>query len=354
MRNKLLYNKLTGLYGDVLIANEGGEEEDYRICCPFCGDTRHRLYIGCKWGVFDPITSRSNEHLIYCFNEKCLNPDSGDIATVDERLERRRDFLWHVYRGLNNSVNLLPAAKKTILATEPLSWPGKVIRLDKLAAKKPNHPAVTYMQGRGFDPKQLGEEYGFVFCDKVTDQTYAPALGTILMPIYRNDVLYSWISRRIGDGFEGTARKVKKYYNCPGRPLQSVGYNLDTVLQYSTIVIVEGILDAVKTGPFATCLFTKSLNLGLKKKIVQTMQRQHGDCAVVVVMLDPYQDEKERCRGSKHHIEVVSDAFTGYIPNVLRVYLPSGCDPGSMTAAEIMQQMQKAARKARIRLNFTL
>jgi len=204
------------------------------------------------------------------------------------------------------------------------------------------------MRERGFDPVQLGEDYGFVFCDKVTDPQYALALGTILMPVYNNGILYSWISRYIGDS--SLSKKIKKYYNCPGRPLQSVGYRMDVIAEYSTIVIVEGILDAIKTGPFATCLFSKSLNAALKVKIVKGLQR-YGEEAVAVIMLDPDQNEKEKQRRMEHHIESLSNALGGYV-RTLPVYLPSGQDPGSMTSAEIMSHIQAAAREKKVELNF--
>jgi len=346
MRNKFLYNKLQALFGSVLIANEHRADEDYRVCCPFCRDTRHRLYISCKWGVYDPLAGHSNIHLIQCYNENCVNPGDTDDITAEERRERRNELFLQVYRGLRSSTLLAPATKVKESSKEPLEWPGKVIRLDKLFAKKPKHPAVVYMQQRGYDPVQLGEEYGFVFCDKITDPQYAMALGTILMPIYHQEKLYSWTSRAIGD----TAVK-RKYYNCPGRPQQSIGYRLDVVLRYSTVVLVEGILDCIKVGPFATCLFTKTLNVELKKKIVKGLQ-QYGDDAVAVVMLDPDQSEQERRKGVKHPIEVVADALAEYIPHVLRVYLPAGNDPGSMTHDEIMQHIQRAAKRERMTLDF--
>jgi hypothetical protein len=319
MRNKFLYSKLQAMFGrPPHICRAGSEEEDYRVNCPYCGDTKNRLYISCKWGVYNPIEGHSNVHLITCYNERCVNPGGVDDITAEERKERRHELFLQVYRGVRSSTLLAPATKAKESLKEPLEWPGKVIRFDKLFTKKPDHPAVVYMQKRGYDPVQLGKEYGFVFCDKVTDPRYAMALGTILMPIYHKGNLYSWTSRAIGDDVV-----KKKYYNCPGRPQQTIGYRLDVALRYSTIVIVEGILDCIKVGPFATCLFTKTLNVELKKKIVKGLQK-YGDDAVAIVMLDPDQSEKERQKGTKHPIEVVADALAEYVPHVLRVYLPTG------------------------------
>jgi hypothetical protein len=354
MRNNLLYQKLTARFGNVLIAKEGAEDEQYRICCPFCGDSRYRLYIDCRWGVLDPISGRKNTHLVKCFNEDCVHATQDDPMSYQDHLDNRNELLETVYRGLSGLAELAPPTV-VVTNTGPLDWPGKVIRLDRLYRKRPNHPAVVYMKKRGFDPVRLGEEYGFVFCDTVEEQRYSMALGTILMPIYKNGEMYSWISRYIGDEIGGvpiSKTKLKKYYNCPGRPLSSVGYNLDRVLCYSTIVIVEGILDCVKTGPFATCLFTKSISRELKKRIVRGLA-EYGEDAAVIVMLDPEQDAKEKEKGVPHHIEKVAAALEEYIPNVLRVYLPNGRDPGGMRHEEIMREITKTARKTGISIDLT-
>jgi hypothetical protein len=197
------------------------------------------MYIDCRWGVYDPAEGRKNTHLVKCFNEDCVHPSQDDPMSFQEHLDNRNELLDTVYRGLSG-VAVLEPPTVTNKPDGPLTWPGKVVRLDKLYRKYPQHPAVVYMQHRGFDPIQLGEEYGFVFCDTVEEQRYSMALGTILMPIWKNGELYSWISRYIGDDVDGiplTKIKIKKYYNCPGRSLSAVGYNLDTVLCYSTIAI---------------------------------------------------------------------------------------------------------------------
>ena len=346
MRNLILYNRLKAIAGDVHVAKKGTDEETYRICCPFCGDTRYRLNISCLWGVYDPVEKHCNAHLIHCYNESCLKSSGVDAITADERRERRKDFLAQVYRGRNGAIILAPATRVRETDTGPLSWPGRVIRLDKLFAKRPEHPAVRYVLARGFDPVQLGEEYHFVFCDQVTDPRYTQALGTILIPIFYKGVMRTWLSRYIGED-----KDIKRYYNCPNRPIQSWGFNLDIALQYSTVVVVEGVFDAIRVGPFATCLFTKTLGVELKKKIVRGLQR-HGNKAAVVVMLDPGQSEKERLKSVPHHIETVAAAFKEYIPNVLTVYLTQGKDPGSLSPVAIMRHIQDAAKKSRINLNF--
>ena len=353
MRNTFLYNKLVAQFGSVQVAHEGAEDEEYRVCCPFCRDGKHRLYINCKWGVLDP-TGSLNKHLVHCYNESCVQPDVNDPKSYEERMLHRDELMNRVYYGMNGMADLGPVVVEKLAADTPVSWPGKVIRLDKLARKNPEHPAVVYMQGRGFDPIQLGEEYGFVFCDTVEDPKCGMALGTILMPIWRNGELYSWISRYIGDSVNGMSlskAKIKKYYNMPGRSLAAIGYNLEQVLCYSTIVIVEGILDAIRTGPFATCLFTKTVPATLKKRILKGLQKHKHP--VIVIMLDPDQSDAEK--NKTHHIEQTANAFLGAGVDIklVKVYLPSGKDPGSMSTGEIHKAIRKAAKEQHVHIDFT-
>jgi hypothetical protein len=351
-RNNLLFNRLTRLYGDVRVAHEGEEGEEYRICCPFCHDKFHRLYVNCKWGVIDPLTQQSNIHLVNCYNEKCVDPLKDDERTWQKRCENRQELFDTVYRGLGRQISLSPISATQKPENEPAEWPGRVIRLNTLASKYPTHPAVTYLQARGFDPAQLGTQYGFVYCDQVTNPLYQMAENTIIIPIWKGNMLYSWISRKIGEAPPNTPRKKwKKYYNMPGRSMSTVGYNLDLALCYSTLVIVEGVFDAIKTGAYATCMFTNSVPATLRKQIVKGLA-VYGDDAVVVIMLDPSQSDEANRRKSVHHIEAAAAAFVNYVPHVLKIYLPNNQDPGSMTHEEITKVILQTAEQENVKINL--
>jgi len=354
MRNDFLYRKLIACFQSVLVVHEGCGNEEYRVCCPFCGDSRHRLYINCAWGVYDRATNSSHEHLVHCYNEYCVQPNEDEPASYRERLANRESLFDEIYGNLSGMAALSAPTVHRPQVTGPAEWPGRVIRLDKLAESRPNHPAVKYMAGRGFDPVILGREYGFMFCDAVSKPEYRMALGTIVMPVWNGNELHSWISRYVGDTINGiplSRAGVKKYYNMPGRSPSAVGFNLDRVLCYSTIVIVEGILDAIRTGPFATCLFTKTVPATLKKRIHKGLQEYRD--AVIVVMLDPDQSESERKRGVRHHIERVAEVFReSGSARVVTVYLPNGRDPGSMTRREIHRAIRNAAQEQNVQLNF--
>jgi hypothetical protein len=353
-RNQLLYNRLTKIFGKVLVAREGTEDEEYRICCPFCGDKRHRLYVNCKWGVYDAITNTSNIHLVHCYNESCVQPSTTDDRTWQIRCERRQRLFDQVYHEQNRHIVLNPITATKKPDNEPAELPGRVIKFQTLATKYPQHPAVTYMQYRGFDPKLLGTKYGFMYCDKVVNNLYRMAENTIIMPILKGNMLYSWIARAVGDtrpDIWANHKGWKKYYNMPGRPLSVVGYNLDQALCYSTVVLVEGVLDVIKTGDYATCLFTKTVPANLKKRIIHGLT-EYGSKATLVIMLDPDQSAPEKRAHSLHHIEAAASVFQPYIPNILKVYLPDGEDPGSMTTADITNIIRQKAIENNIPINL--
>jgi hypothetical protein len=207
------------------------------------------------------------------------------------------------------------------------------------------------MQGRGFDPVILGRDYGFAFCDRVDNLRYKMVEGTIIMPVWRGNEMYSWISRYIGDTWNGrplSETHIKKYYNMPGRSLTALCYNLDQALCYSTVVIVEGILDCIRTGPYATCLFNKTMSQMTRRLILRGLSR-YGSDAALVVMLDPKQNEKDKKRGAVHHIEkLFAEFFPKYLTNVVKVYLPDDRDPGSMTQDELREQIERVASSQRV------
>jgi hypothetical protein len=352
-RNQALYKQLVRLFGKVLVAREGADDEEYRVCCPFCGDKYNRLYINCKWGVHDDLTGTSNIHLVHCYNEDCVQPNTNEDRTWQIRCENRQTLFDTVYRGLSHRVILNPVTVVKKPTNEPADWPGKVIRFNRLATKYPQHPAVTYMQQRGFDPNVLGTQYGFVYCDQVINPALRMAENTIIMPIWKGNMLYSWICRRIGDDFPvGKGKsKIKKYYNMPGRSLTTVGYNLDYALCHSTLVLVEGILDVIKTGGYATCLFTKTVSANLKNQIIRGL-KQYGDDATLIIMLDPTQAPNEQRRQSLHHIEAAAAEFADHIPNILKIYLPDGKDPGSMEHDEITKIIVQSAEAQNIKINL--
>jgi 5S rRNA maturation endonuclease (ribonuclease M5) len=346
VRNPRLYARLNRCYGAVKIAKEGTADEEYRVCCPFCNDKGWRLYINCNYGIYDPKTQSENTHLCHCYNENCVQPNHNDQLTYYDRTQNRETLYATTLVGMPSRITLEPPSVAEIAINEPAEYPGRVIRLDKLHKIKPQHRAIQYMQNRNFNPTMLGEQYGFLYCDKVENPKFSMAKGRIVMPVWKGDMLFSWLCRSIEDNPQDAK---KKYYNMPGRPLSQCGYNLETALRYSTVVIVEGILDAIRTGEYATCLFSKTVSPALRQRIVRGLAK-YKDKATVVIMLDPDQPTNEK--NFVHHIESVATEFSKYIPNVVRVYLPDGNDPADMKTDDLTAAIYKAAEKQKVKINL--
>ena len=77
----------------------GGEQ--YCVCCPLCGDKKHRLYFSYLWDSdirAGSVTYHVTDSLVRCFNENCQKDDSNKLW-----IKRK------VHRYLDDS-NLLDAA----------------------------------------------------------------------------------------------------------------------------------------------------------------------------------------------------------------------------------------------------
>jgi hypothetical protein len=158
-----LYRRLEERFGRVLVANEGAEfrgitstdfvtgrphtrvvsaGEEYRVCCPKCGDTRHRLYIGHRLYDFP--------HLVHCFNEDCYDTAGVRRVLYNHIFHSRRPARPAVIRGRSGGSTM-----------GPVSLPGTVVPVGELPA---GHPAREYLVGRGFDPVELSRQYSVGYC----------------------------------------------------------------------------------------------------------------------------------------------------------------------------------------------
>lgn len=155
--NPTLFRALTRSLGPVTIADEGCEMqkqyretfdgrtrlepdyagEYYRVNCPFCRDTRHRLWINYLWGVYDKRTKSGNHWLAICYNEGCMK-DPG-------RVEMLIDMMASYHRLARSRYVKVAEGKPPEDKVVPP--PTDFVRLHELPA---DHHAVRYVLGRGF------------------------------------------------------------------------------------------------------------------------------------------------------------------------------------------------------------
>lgn len=289
---------------------QGGEE--YRVCCPICRDTKHRLYVNHKWDTTDEVGKAHWNHLIHCFNEEC------DLEGFAERLKpyiRNRPCL---------RPGGVPDTNVTLLRME---WPGDCVPLTKLPS---SHPALEYLRSRRFDPVQIQDLWDVKFCLSCpeTPRFHKHLVeGRIIIPIYWGDdsELVGWQARSINGS-------DPKYYTSPSLKKRHVLYNGQRAKNFSVGVLVEGVTDAWRVGPRATALLGKSVSYFQRLLLCDLFRN-----GTLINMLDP--DALEDI--DRVHKQLKPEHFPGKY-HVVR--LPAGTDAGSSETAFIYSEIGRQAK----------
>jgi hypothetical protein len=246
--------------------------EYYCVSCCYCTDTRQRLWINHRWGVYDPKTGDNNLHLAICYNENCLNSRA-----------RQRDLQLRLM--IPGPMRVRP--KRTNDTTPPpktFTLPEGIVPVNQLGD---GHPAAAYLRGRGFDLNELASRYQVCYCEY--EPTEPPLLRRIVIPIYRprmlvtakgasldqGNVLAGWIARTIG-------ADEPKYLACTGMAKSYLLYNLSAAKSSTgPVVVCEGPTDVWRIGSNAVALLGKSLSTVQRDLIVR-----HFAGRPIVIMLD--------------------------------------------------------------------
>jgi len=305
--------------------------EEYRVRCPFCKDTQQRLYINHRFGVWDEKTQTHNLWLANCYRRNCLS---------DEYTAKR---LYSSIYGLagGRHVKLKEGKAPEAVGVREIAWPGPVVRMDRLAIKIPEHPAVAYLQQRDFDPVILGEEWGVHFCPK--SDKYRLAEQRIIIPVHFDGQMVGWQARFVGDDLGDLSLKqagICKYWTSPGLPVSQTGYNFDSAILHPILVVVEGVTDVWKTGPASLAVLGNKMSPILRKKLVTEFCARHPG-GIIAVMLDPTVPEVQK--NKPHHIEILTNQLrnTGAPLTVVPVFLPEGEDPGTMDYGSIWRILHR-------------
>lgn len=223
--------------------------EYYRINCPYCRDTRYRLWVNHMFGQLDG-NGREMRFLANCYNEDCLSKE-----------QHRRHFTDLVL-GFQN----YGSRRQAPFAIQPGEWvdptqmgvaemPGQIIPMFQLAQAAPDHAAVDYLCRQRRYTQQMLAKYELGYC------TYAPkypaATNRIIIPIRMNGVLVGWQARYIGST---DWRTTPKYYGLPGMRKRMMLYNYDTAKNCPFVVVVEGATDAHVVGDPCVAILGKSLS----------------------------------------------------------------------------------------------
>ena len=319
--------------------------EEYRARCKLCMDHRARLYVNHRWGVWDEETGSKNMWMVQCFNEQCYS-DYEAQAQLYERL-------FALPRGAKKPMRILPGRQVNPGELEEGRPPGITWRIDELAKSHPNHPAVAYLEGRGCDVDKLGRLWGVSYCPR---SIYNNAENRIIAPIFMRKMLVGWQARYIGDDVNGVPFNeagVPKWWTMPGLKRRLVAYNIERAIKHQTIVVVEGPSDSWNVGLMATGCLGKTMSTIVQKILVNGVRKHHPHDGIVIVALDPKQDEKDIKRNKPHPInKLVADLTYPLQGRVVPLWLPEEYDPGSMDRQWFRELCREAAAKYLLKASF--
>lgn len=348
--------EMSGKYVDDVVAknkmrldvNDWGET--YKVCCPYCGDARHRLYINHRWGTFDQTTGIKNYHLVKCFNEDCQSKsDFFDVLTG--RL--------HTLANMVGPKTYMAPIQISHRADVQIDLPGPVVKLSSLSK---DHPAIKFLTNKKLHPKRLEENFNVFWCDH---SKLAQARHRIIAPWYEGTTLKGWQARYVdlnGSGNcdnlyicsralcghqwlhqhdlkpkicpvcaydEEPPRKVVKWYTCPGAKTGETFFNWDKAQGWPFFVITEGPNDVFKMGtPVRSCEagpVIASFNHVLTQDQKNLLYSRRHDVAIVLMY------DQDVWSNTLALAQELKDVFKlGMYP----IELPTDTDPGDLKHAD--------------------
>lgn len=359
--NPALFSLLTSRFGPVRIANPlepaaygstfvtaNGHRhtrlvvkgEHYQVNCPYCGDRRSRLYVNHLYGTNDPATGKPMRGLVYCFNADCLS-DPRNIQDFESRLFGWKNRYADEYR--RSAAAAVRAAEENELGPDEgrvFSLPGECVTVDTLDR---THPAVQYLEDRGFDPVELGRDWSVSYCQRCTGWDWL-AEGRLVIPVLRGGEVHGWQARYLGE-IDWKAAEIPKYYFPKRFAKARYLYNQDQANKHPVVVACEGVTDAWTIGPEAVALFGKTVSHFQLQELRTWAARGGG----VVLLLDP-----DARLNHKRGPEVAAEKWrlmTSHLREELNgklavVELPEGRDPAQYGRPILRSIVAEACRTA--------
>lgn len=254
MLNEWLYRRLKDRFGKVKVANEDArasytvtrigtelkgsvneDGENYHVCCPFCRDTKSRLYFSYTYAA-KIRTAEGVVHfppMAHCFNETlCL-----------EKSQNRKQLYRTIILGeapilFESAMPEKPKEKKVV-------FPQQLRRLLELPS---GHAASAYILSRGFSLEQL-DASGFAY---VQEDPRPWVHGRIFIPVHDGE------GKLVGGQCRRPTHERSdwppRWFTLTGTPLRYVIYNLDRA-QERMLIVTEGVFDAARFGNYGVATF---------------------------------------------------------------------------------------------------
>jgi len=298
--------------------------EYYRINCPFCGDTRGRLWINYRWGLFDEQTRTRNLWLCCCYNENCLEDYPHQRRLFEMVFE---DLAHRQYRDTYDPVvhGERPAPPHEVRPPGPFVY--------GLQTLEPTHVAVMYLRDRGYDVEWLSRILHVGFCP-ISYPEFRTAQGRIIIPVYHGGLYVGWQARYPYEGEPPGGSP--KYYTMPGMKKTSVLYNYDVASQRPFVVLTEGVTKVWSVGPEAVAQLGDKLSSYQAQLITQRWQ-------TAVIYLDgDASGEDGRADEAWYALKAV--------PQRVLIRLPDGQEPGDFTVEENRRIIYNVAQQQGVTL----
>ncbi len=305
--NSILYNALVRAFRQVLISNAGEPYvpatqvscfrrgrmdspplhpgEYYRVSCPFCDDTRQRLYIN---HMFNVQGDDGDDHLYlaHCFNEECIDSRYHQKKLVDMLFP----FGYRERQRLNRTP--LPSTEATVPAHSErpvVALPPSFPLQDALSST-----ACDYLLRRGFEPQEISGYWGVTYC--LFAPNSSPKLfQRLLIPVYDYQLAFrsppvtclaGWQARVIQ-----STDSSPKYLSMKGMRKSHLLYGLPQAVNTTgPIIVVEGPTDVWRLGSHAVALFGKAISNCQR----QMLDRHFGNRPIVIALDRDAQDEARR------------------------------------------------------------
>jgi len=352
MLNKQLYVSLRARFGKVKIANEGqrmlvkevldaktGKKKEipedsgeyYRVNCPYCSDTRQRLWINHRWNTKTADGRKWGWWLAVCYNEGC------NLHNLSDELE-----LYLVDRPTIQRAHK-EAFQKTVRFKE-VALPGHCVPLSSLPA---GHAARGYVTKRRFCPYELTDLWGVHYCLDAPDDGSRDAFipGTnwharlvrerLIIPVYRLGKLVGWQARTLKEG-----DKIK-YYTMPGMKKQHLIYNGDRARTFDFGVVVEGVTDVWRVGLRGGGTLGKDISYQQRQLIMQ-----YWGNGSLCLMLDP------DALADMDRVNKMINLRTGFKWGAFALKLPGNQDPADFSNEQLWEMISAYARSRNIQLSL--
>lgn len=294
--------------------------EYYLVNCPYCNDTRQRLWVHHAFGSRLP-EGRKGRWLwtAICYNEHCLDSPAN-----------REDFHERVFGHMNRDqlgkIKVTPGVlEKDVL--EYAEAPGSVVPITWLPV---DHPAREYLTGRGCDVQRLWDLFRVQYCVQAHPR-YSRCTGRIVIPVWMDGKYVGWQGRHVGTA---DWRQVPKYYNLPGMPKRLSLYNWDNASQQRLVVLTEGAPAVWAIGHHATAVLGKTLSPSHLLRLGEWSARTQG---LLLLVLD--REAREQAQ------ELLPTLSRIVLDRAVNVLLPDDRDPADLESGFFWDLCRVAARE---------